>query len=151
MSGTSSFCSNPDALGIDESEKRIFDSLKNIAQLPPGSPKEDDGLADSAASIADSPAAGEAGKESSVAGTGEWLDVINWFFVELLLMSLYFPDKHAEDQPKSPSVATKVDLILLETPQQEAEKPVGESAVVAQGILGCHSALVVSIFLYLSC
>ena len=87
MSGTFSFCSNTDALGIDESEKEFFYSLKNIAQLPPGSPKEDDRLADSAASIADSPAAGEAGKESSVAGTGEWLDVIDWFFVELLLMS----------------------------------------------------------------
>ena len=147
MSGTFSFCSNTDALGIDESEKGIFYSLKNIALLPPGSPKEDDRLADSAAGIAESPAAGEAGKESSVAGTSEWLDVIDWFFIELLLMSLYFPDKQAEDQPKSPSVATKVDLILLETPQQEAEKPVGESAVVAQRIQGCHSCLAVSFFI----
>ena len=37
-----SFCSNPDALGFDESEKGIFGSLKNIAQLPPSSPKEVD-------------------------------------------------------------------------------------------------------------
>ena len=43
------FCSNPGALGIDESEKGIFDSLKNIAQLAPGPPKEDDRLGDSAA------------------------------------------------------------------------------------------------------
>ena len=80
VSSTSSFCSNPDALGIDESEKGIFDSLNNIAQLPPGSPKEDDRLADSAAGTAESLAAGEAGKKSSVAGTGKWLDVIDWFF-----------------------------------------------------------------------
>ena len=71
VSGTSSFCSNPDALGIDESEKRIFDSLKNIAQLPPGSPKEDDRLANSAAGTVESPAAEDAGMETSVAGTGE--------------------------------------------------------------------------------
>jgi hypothetical protein len=31
VSGTFSFCSNIDALGIDESEKEIFYSLKNIA------------------------------------------------------------------------------------------------------------------------
>ena len=65
-------------------------------------------------------------------------------------MSLYFLDKPTEDQPKSPSAATNVDLVPLETPQQEAEKLVGESTTVAQGILGCHSALVVSIFLYSS-
>ena len=46
---STSFCSNPNALGIDESEKGIFDSLKNIAQLAPGPPKEDDRLGDSAA------------------------------------------------------------------------------------------------------
>ena len=49
MSSASSFCSNSDALGFDESEKRIFDSLKNIARLPLDSPKEGDRLADSAA------------------------------------------------------------------------------------------------------
>ena len=37
-------------------------------------------MADSAAGTAESLAAGEVGKESSVAGTGEWLDVIDWFF-----------------------------------------------------------------------
>ena len=49
MSSASSFCSNSDALGFDESEKGIFDSLKNIARLPLDSPKEGDRLADSAA------------------------------------------------------------------------------------------------------
>ena len=34
------FCSNPDVLSFDESEKGIFDSLKNIARLPLDSPKE---------------------------------------------------------------------------------------------------------------
>jgi hypothetical protein len=62
-------------------------------------------------------------------------------------MSLNFSEKQTEDQPKSPSAAAKVDLILLETPQQEVEKSVGESTSVSQGILGCHSALVVSDFL----
>ena len=66
-----------------------------------------------------------------------------------MLISLYFSDKAAEDQPKSPAAA-RVDLVPLELSQQEAEKPVGESTAVAQGILGCHSALVVSIFLYSS-
>ena len=60
---------------------------------------------------------------------------------------MYFSDKQTEDQPKSPSAAANVDLIPLETPQQEAEKLVGESTGVVQGILDCHSALVVSDFL----
>ena len=80
VSSTSSFCSNPGALGIDESEKGIFDSLKNIAQLPPSSPKEDDRSGDSAAGAAGDLVLGEASKESPAAGTGEWLDVIDWFF-----------------------------------------------------------------------
>ena len=63
-------------------------------------------------------------------------------------MSLYFSDKQSEDRPKSPSAVANVDLVPLETPQQEVEKAVGESTAVAQGILGCHSALVVSDFLY---
>ena len=46
---SASFCSNPDALGFDESEKGIFGSLKNITQLPPGSPKEGNRVADFAA------------------------------------------------------------------------------------------------------
>ena len=66
-----------------------------------------------------------------------------------MLISLYFSDKLAEDQPKSPATA-KVDLVPLESSQQEVEKPVGESTAVAQGILGCYSALVVSYFLYSS-
>ena len=65
-------------------------------------------------------------------------------------MSLDFSDKQTGDQPKSPLSATNIDPISLEPSQQEAEKPVGESIAVAQGILGCHSALVVSIFLYSS-
>ena len=73
VSSTSSFCSNPDALGIDESEKGIFYSLKNIAQLPPSPPKEDDQLGDSAASTEGDLAIGEMGKESPTAGTGECL------------------------------------------------------------------------------
>ena len=61
-SASFSFCSNPDALGFDESEKGIFGSLKNITQLPPGSPKEGDRVADSAAGgAAGNQALGEAG------------------------------------------------------------------------------------------
>ena len=63
-------------------------------------------------------------------------------------MFLCFSDKQNEDQPKSPSAAANVDLIPLETPRQEVEKSVGEKTAVAQGILGCHAALVVSNFLY---
>ena len=67
------FCSNPDALGVDESEKGIFSSLKSITQLTPSPPRNNDRLGDSAAGTADSPVAEEAGKKSPVAGTGEWL------------------------------------------------------------------------------
>ena len=67
------FCSNPDALGVDESEKGIFSSLKTIAQLPPNPSKDDDWLGDFAAGTAESPATEEASKKSSIAGTGEWL------------------------------------------------------------------------------
>jgi len=63
-----------------------------------------------------------------------------------LLMLLYFSDKRAEDQPKSPVAAANVDLIPLETPRQEVDKSVEGSTTVAQGILGCHSSLVVSVF-----
>ena len=59
---------------------------------------------------------------------------------------LCLSDKQAEDQPKSPVATSNVDLIPLETPRQETEKSVEGSTVVAQGILGCHSSLVVSIF-----
>ena len=74
---SASFCSNPDALGFDESEKGIFGSLKNITQLPPGSPKEGDRVADSASGAAKDLVTEEASKESPTAGTGEWLD---WLF-----------------------------------------------------------------------
>jgi hypothetical protein len=56
---------------------------------------------------------------------------------------LYVSDEQAEDQPESPSVAANVDMVPLEMPQP-VERVVVESAGVAQGILGCHSALVVS-------
>ena len=71
------FCSNPDALGIDESEKGIFYSLKNIARLPLDSPKEGDRLADSAVGAVGDLSIGEAGNESPAADTGECLDVID--------------------------------------------------------------------------
>ena len=67
------FCSNPDALGIDESEKGIFGSLKSIAQLPPSPSKDGDRLGDTAAGTAESLVAEEAGKKSPVVGIGEWL------------------------------------------------------------------------------
>ena len=66
------FCNNPDALGIDELEKGILDSLKNITQLPP-SPSKDEGRVDDSAGTAENQATGEAGKKFPVAGTGEWL------------------------------------------------------------------------------
>ena len=80
VSSASFFCSNSDAVGFDESEKGIFGSLKNIAQLPLGSPKEGDRLADFAAVAAGDLSIGEASKESPTAGTGEWLDLIDWLF-----------------------------------------------------------------------
>ena len=67
------FCSNPDALGIDESQKGIFGSLKNITQLPSSPSKDGDRLGNTAAGMAESPAAEEAGKKPSIAGTGESL------------------------------------------------------------------------------
>ena len=74
------FCSNPDALGVDESEKGIFGSLNSIAQLPPSPPKEGGRLTDSVAGAAGDLSIGEASKESPAAGTGEWLNVIDWLF-----------------------------------------------------------------------
>ena len=72
--------------------------------------------------------------------------MIDWFFVVPLLIFLYFSEKQTEDQPRSPLAAANVNLVLLETPQQEVEKSVEGSTVVTQGILGCHSSIVVSIF-----
>ena len=77
VSSASFFCSNSDALGLDESEKGIFGSLKNITQLPPGSPKEGNRVADFAAGAAENLVTEEARKESPAAGTGEWLDLID--------------------------------------------------------------------------
>ena len=57
--------------------------------------------------------------------------MIDLFSVVPLLIFLYFPEKQTEDQPKSPMAAANVDLILLETPQPEVEKPVEESTAVA--------------------
>ena len=54
---STSFCSNPNALGFDESEKGIFYSLKNIAQLPPSPPKGGNRLGDSGAGTVENPAA----------------------------------------------------------------------------------------------
>ena len=73
VSSTSSFCSNPDALGFDESEKKIFYSLKNIAQLPPSPLKEGGRVADSAADDAGNLVVGEADKKSPAASASECL------------------------------------------------------------------------------
>ena len=82
--GTSSFCSTPDALGFDESEKGIFGSLRNIAQLPPGSPKEGDRVADSAAGdTAGVQALREVGREPPTIDTGECLVCSTGFSVKL--------------------------------------------------------------------
>ena len=151
VSSASFFCSNSDALGFDESEKGIFGSLKNITHLPPGLPKEGNRVADFAAGTAENLVTEEASKESPAAGTGEWLDLIDWIFRRAFAdVFCTFSDKQSEDRPKSPSAAANVDLIPLETPHQEVEKPVGESTAVVRGILGCHSALVVSDLLYFS-
>ena len=70
-------------------------------------------MADSAAGAVGDLFIGEAGKESPAASTGECLDAIDWFFRRTFLMiSLYFSDKPAEDQPKSPAAA-KVGLVPL--------------------------------------
>ena len=104
---TSSFCSTPDALGFDESEKGIFGSLKNIAQLPPSSPKEDDRVADSTAGDAGNLVVWEVDKKSPVASAGEclWLQSTG-FFVGLSLMSLYFQTSRAR-------IGRRVPLQLL--------------------------------------
>ena len=57
--------------------KGIFDSLKNIAPLPPSQPRVDDRLVDSAIDMAENPATGGAGRESPAAGTGECLSVVD--------------------------------------------------------------------------
>ena len=134
---STSFCSNPDALGFDKSEKGIFDSLKNIALLPLDSPKEGDRLVVSAAGAVADLSIREASKEFPAAGTGEWLDLIDWLFCRAFAdVFCPFSDK------QSPSAAANIDLVLWEVPQQEVKL----STSVAQEILGCHSSLVVSVF-----
>ena len=71
-------------------------------------------------------------------------------FRHVLLTFLCFSDKQTEDRPESPAAASKVELSLQEVPQQEVEKSVDRLTVVAQGILGCHSALILSDLLYSS-
>ena len=78
------------------------------------------------------------------------LAFFEWFSVILLLIFLCFSDEQNEDQPKSPSVVANVDPSLQEVPRKVVEKSVEGSTAVAQGILGFHSSLVVSIFLYSS-
>ena len=84
MSSASSFCSNTDALGFDESEKGIFYSLKNIARLPLDSPKEGDRVVDSAAGMAGNLALGEADGKSPAACTGRCLGAVDSFFCQVL-------------------------------------------------------------------
>jgi len=71
VSGTSLLCSNPDALGVDNTEKDIFDPLNTIAQLPPSSSKVGDHSDNSAIRMAGSPAIEDTGQQSPVTGTGE--------------------------------------------------------------------------------
>ncbi|XP_039822831.1 uncharacterized protein LOC120685053 [Panicum virgatum] len=111
--------SNPDALGIDDSEKGIYDALKKIAELPPSLSRGGDRLVDSTTGTVDSQALGEADGKSLAAGT----------------------DKQSEDRPKSPSATVIVDPSLQDVVQQEAEKPVEGSTAYAQEILGCHASL----------
>ena len=82
------FCSNPDALGIDESEKGIYDALKNIAELPPSPSRVGDRLVDSSAGPKEIPAAANVGKGSSAAGTGECIEVIDLFSCRVLTFCL---------------------------------------------------------------
>ena len=67
---STSFRSNPEALGVDESGKGIFYSLKSIACLPPSPPKGDYRVSNSAAGTANL-VPGEVGKNSSVVDTGK--------------------------------------------------------------------------------
>ena len=65
------FCSNPDALGVDNTEKDVFDSLNTIAQLPPSPSKAGDRPDDSAIRTTGGPTIEEAGKKSPVTGASE--------------------------------------------------------------------------------
>ena len=66
------FCSNPDAFGVDDTEKDpIFDTLKSITQLPPSPSKDADRQDASAIRPAESLAIEEASKKSPIVGTSE--------------------------------------------------------------------------------
>ena len=72
------------------------------------------------------------------------------------MLTVFNPlDNRAGDQTKSSAAAGNVELALHEVPQQEVGKSTESSIAVAQEILGCHSALAVSVFctriLALSC
>ena len=77
--------------------------------------------------------------------------MIEWFSIILLLIFFCLSDKQNEDQPKSSSVVANVDSSSQEVPWQEVERSVEGPTAVVQGILGSHSSIVVSIFLYSSC
>ena len=117
--------------------------------MPPSPPKDGGGKVDSATGAVGDVVPGEAGRNSAAASVSECpCEVLSsGFLVEFLLTSLYSSDKQSEDRPRSPSAAAQVSL---EAPQHEVEKTVGESTVVARGILDCHSALAMSDFLYSS-
>ena len=75
--------------------------------------------------------------------------MIDWFFGRVFVnVFCAFSDKQTRDRMKSPPPAANVGPILLEPSQQEAEKPVDGSTAVAREILGYHSALAVSSFLF---
>ena len=58
--------------------------------------------------------------------------MIDWLFCRAFAdVFCAFSDKQSEDRPKSPSAVANVDLVPLETPQQEVEKAVGESTGIA--------------------
>ena len=82
------FCYNSDALAIDELEKGIYDALKNIAEFPPSLSRVGDRLVDLAAGMKESPTAEDVDKGSSVAGTGECLEVIDLFSCRVLTFCL---------------------------------------------------------------
>ena len=78
------FCSNPDALGIDESEMGIYDALKKIAELPPSPSRGGDWLVDSTVGTVESQALGEADGKSPAACTGRCLGAVDFFFCRVL-------------------------------------------------------------------
>ena len=93
-------------------------------------------MADFAAGAAENLVTEEASKESPAAGTGEWLDLIDWLFHRAFAdVFCAFSDKQSEDRPKSPSAAANVDLITLETPHQEVENQSGSRLLSSGGFL----------------